>query len=135
MLAIRLLRPSLTGGREDVGEDDLAGGGGGPPLGGGGGGGPPEDNGGGGGGWGTPGETVLSNPVQLNSKLNHAYRRGEGVVELVYSPCHQNGHCHVEEEVEDPCDQQRDHPVQGEGDHGEREEEGDDSSKLLPAAD
>ena len=80
-------------------------------------------------------------------------------MELVHSPCHQNGHCHVEEEVEDPCDQQRDHPVQGEGgrgereeegdpcdqqrDHpvqgeggrGEREEEGDPSSKLLPAAD
>lgn len=138
MLAIRLLRPSLTGGREDVGEADLAGGGGGPPLGGGGGGGPPEDNGGGGGGWGTPGETLPGNPAQVDSKPRHTYQRGEGEVELVYSPCYQNGHCHVEEEVGDPCDQQSDHPVQGEGGRGrgEREVEGDPSLTLLfPAVD
>lgn len=53
MLAIRLLRPSLIGGREEVGEV-LDGGGGGPPL-------AATGGGGGGGGAGAPAETSLDN--------------------------------------------------------------------------
>ena len=52
MLAIKLLRPSLTGGREAVGEVLDGGGGGGPPL-------TDTRGGGGGGGAGAPAETSL----------------------------------------------------------------------------